>query len=79
MGSIPASRTINCLAGSRRPFGRCLAHLARLDVINIAARLQLSMNLYIWLDTATYLSWRIASYALLNLGEDAALLALMFC
>lgn len=37
------------------------------------------MNLYTWLDTATYLAWRIASYALLNLGEDAALLALMFC
>lgn len=37
------------------------------------------MNLFIWLDTATYLFWRMAGYALLNVGEDAALLALMFC
>ena len=37
------------------------------------------MNFYSWFDTATYLAWRFAGYALLNLGEDAALMALMFC
>ena len=37
------------------------------------------MNLSTWLDAATCLTWRIASYALLNLVDDAALLALMFC
>jgi len=30
-------------------------------------------------NTATYWIFRAAGYALLNLGEDAALIALMFC
>lgn len=32
-----------------------------------------------YLDTAVYWVFRMAGYALLNLGEDAALVALMFC
>ncbi|MEY5099894.1 MAG: hypothetical protein RJA36_2613 [Pseudomonadota bacterium] len=31
------------------------------------------------IDQATALAYRLAAYALLNLGEDAAMLALMFC
>jgi hypothetical protein len=63
-----------------------LAHIQRLahDVTRDVttdnnAKLQTSMNIYNWSETATYLAWRLAGYALLNLGEDAALLALMFC
>lgn len=37
------------------------------------------MNLDSYIDAAAYLFFRAASYALLNLGEDAALIALMFC
>jgi len=37
------------------------------------------MNLDLYIDMAAYLLLRAASYALLNLGEDAALIALMFC
>ncbi len=37
------------------------------------------MNLHSHIDTVAYLLLRAASYALLNLGEDAALIALMFC
>lgn len=37
------------------------------------------MSLQPYLDTVAYLLLRAASYALLNLGEDAALIALMFC
>ncbi len=39
----------------------------------------LKMTLDIWAASITCLVWRIASYALLNLGEDSALLAMMFC
>lgn len=49
------------------------------DAVTNNAKFQSNMNSYTWLDTATYLAWRLASYALLNLGEDAALVALMFC
>jgi hypothetical protein len=31
------------------------------------------------LDQALFLAYRFAGYALLNLADDAALLALMFC
>jgi len=31
------------------------------------------------MDTAVYLVYRVASYVALNLGEDAAILAFMFC
>lgn len=37
------------------------------------------MNPIPFLDTAAYWVFRMAGYALLNLGEDAALIALMFC
>ena len=37
------------------------------------------MNFDPYIDMAAYLLLRVASYALLNLGEDAALIALMFC
>jgi hypothetical protein len=37
------------------------------------------MNFSLLIDSAAYWSFRIADYALLNLGEDAALVALMFC
>ena len=37
------------------------------------------MNSILFLDTAAYWVFRVAGYALLNLGEDAALIALMFC
>ncbi len=37
------------------------------------------MNLMFCLDTVVYWGFRMAGYALLNLGEDAALVALMFC
>lgn len=37
------------------------------------------MNPIFYLDTAAYWIFRAAGYALLNLGEDAALIALMFC
>ncbi|MBG6076896.1 hypothetical protein IWX85_002733 [Polaromonas sp. CG_9.11] len=37
------------------------------------------MNSILCLDTAAYWVSRVAGYALLNLGEDAALIALMFC
>jgi hypothetical protein len=39
----------------------------------------LAMNFQPYIDTVAYLVLRAASYALLNLGEDAALIALMFC
>jgi len=31
------------------------------------------------MDTVAYMVYRLASYVVLNLGEDAALLAFMFC
>lgn len=31
------------------------------------------------MDTLVYLAYRLASYLTLNLGEDAAVLAFMFC
>jgi hypothetical protein len=37
------------------------------------------MNLNFLIDATAYWAFRIAGYALLNLGEDAALIALMFC
>ena len=37
------------------------------------------MNFQPYIDMVAYLVLRAASYALLNLGEDAALIALMFC
>ncbi|CDS52278.1 hypothetical protein [Polaromonas sp. CG9_12] len=37
------------------------------------------MNSILCLDTAAYWVFRVAGYALLNLGEDAALIDLMFC
>lgn len=37
------------------------------------------MNSILVLDTAAYWIYRVTGYALLNLGEDAALIALMFC
>lgn len=37
------------------------------------------MNSFFFFDTAAYWTFRVAGYALLNLGEDAALIALMFC
>jgi hypothetical protein len=37
------------------------------------------MNFDFFIDTAAYWAFRVAGYALLNLGEDAALVALMFC
>jgi len=37
------------------------------------------MNSIFYLDAAAYWIYRVAGYALLNLGEDAALIALMFC
>ena len=37
------------------------------------------MNSYFFIDTAAYWAFRLAGYALLNLGEDAALIAFMFC
>lgn len=37
------------------------------------------MNLLPWMDTMVFWAYRMAGYALLNLGEDAALVALMFC
>ena len=37
------------------------------------------MNSIFYLDTVAYWIFRMAGYALLNLGEDAALIALMFC
>ena len=37
------------------------------------------MNFYSFIDSAAYWAFRVAGYALLNLGEDAALIALMFC
>lgn len=30
-------------------------------------------------ETALYLTYRIAAYVVVNLGEDAALVAFMFC
>ncbi|MDB5929512.1 MAG: hypothetical protein JWR60_1219 [Polaromonas sp.] len=38
-----------------------------------------AMNFYLLLDTVAYWAFRTAGYALLNLGEDAALIAFMFC
>ena len=32
-----------------------------------------------WLEQITMLSWRMAGYATLNLTDDAAMLALVFC
>jgi hypothetical protein len=32
-----------------------------------------------WLEQLTMLSWRMAGYATLNLIDDAAMLALIFC
>ena len=37
------------------------------------------MNFYSLIDSAAYWAFRFAGYALLNLGEDAALIAFMFC
>lgn len=37
------------------------------------------MNFYFFIDTVAYWAFRTAGYALLNLGEDAALIAFMFC
>ena len=37
------------------------------------------MALVLVFDTATCWIFRVAGYALLNLGEDAALMALVFC
>jgi hypothetical protein len=37
------------------------------------------MNFPLTSDALTCLAYRIASYVVLNLGEDAALVALMFC
>ena len=37
------------------------------------------MNFSSLMDAAAYWACRAAGYALLNLGEDAALIALMFC
>lgn len=37
------------------------------------------MNPVFFLDAAVYWAFRAAGFALLNLGEDAALIALMFC
>ena len=37
------------------------------------------MNFYSLMDSAAYWAFRLAGYALVNLGEDAALMALMFC
>jgi len=32
-----------------------------------------------WLEAALYMAYRVAGYLALNLGEDAALVAFMFC
>ena len=32
-----------------------------------------------WLEHITMLTWRMASYATLNLIDDAAMLAILFC
>jgi hypothetical protein len=32
-----------------------------------------------WLEHLTWLTWRMASYATLNLIDDAAMLAILFC
>ena len=56
-------------------FGVCRG----VGVISINAKPHFNMNFYTWWDTATYLAWRLAGYSLLNVGEDAALIALMFC
>lgn len=37
------------------------------------------MNFFASPDALTYLLYRISGYALTNLGEDAALIAFMFC
>ena len=37
------------------------------------------MNSSLFIDSAAYWAFRVAEYALLNLGEDAALIAFMFC
>ena len=39
----------------------------------------LEMTFYSLMDSAAYWALRLEGYALLNLGEDAALMALMFC
>jgi hypothetical protein len=37
------------------------------------------MTLTHWIEQAAFLAYRLAGYATLNLADDAALLALMFC
>jgi len=37
------------------------------------------MKFHDLIELTTALAYRLAAYALLNLGEDAAMLALMFC
>jgi hypothetical protein len=66
VGSIPASRTIK----STFPQGKCFKHKKK------RAK---AMNWDAWFQTVTYASYRVSSYVLMNLGEDAALVAFMFC
>ena len=70
VGSIPASRTIKHIP-QMSP--------ARAGQASAQAAAFFLMNLDLYIDMAAYLLLRAASYALLNLGEDAALIALMFC
>ncbi len=37
------------------------------------------MNANDWIERLTMLSYRVASYAMLNLADDAAMLAFVFC
>lgn len=39
----------------------------------------LEMDRHIWFEQATTLTYRLAVYAMQNLMDDAAMLALMFC
>jgi hypothetical protein len=62
VGSIPASRTILCIANTRQ--------------VHFLAR---SINAVPMQDTLVYWFYRASAYVVLNVGEDAALVAIMFC
>lgn len=77
MGSAPATKKKHIASSRHLP--ACFPSMYACDAVTNNAKFQPNMNASTWLDTATYLAWRLASYVLLNLGEDAALVALMFC
>jgi hypothetical protein len=67
---------IICATGIRLPARNC----PKSEQMCVLYRDSLTdMNFTFFIDKAAYWTLRVAGYALLNLGEDAALVALMFC